>query len=74
MSKIIPAHLKDIDFRTREQRAESWKEDFIEWYKDMHAHQELAYSDLVQGKIEMLSAVLWYLLPKEEFKQLTKRK
>lgn len=67
-------HLKDIDFRTLEQRQKMWKEDFIEWYKDMLAHQSLHYDDLVQAKIQMLSSVLWYLLPKDEYKKLTKLK
>lgn len=71
---IIPAHLKDIDFRTREERQKAWKEDFTDWYQDMLAHQSLAYDDRVQAKIEMLGAVLWYLLPEKDYRKLTKLK
>ncbi len=70
----IKDHLKDIDFRTKAERQKCWKEDFIAWYKDMTTHQSLAYNDEVQAKITILSSVLWYLLPENEYRNLTKFK
>lgn len=67
-------HLKDIDFRTKAERQKAYKEDFIEWYEDMLGHQHLHFSETVQAKLQMLSAVLWYLLPEKEYRKLTRRK
>ncbi len=64
-------HIKDIDFRTREVRQENAIEDFKQWYLHLTS---LPYSETTQAQIGMLSAVLWYTLPKNEYKKLVTNK
>lgn len=71
---IKAAHLKDIDFRTREERQKSMIPDFIAWYNDLQAHQSLAYKNHTQAQLNILSSVLWYLLPEKDYRKLTKLK
>jgi hypothetical protein len=67
-------HIKDIDFRTREERQKQALPDFVEWYKDLaKKSEEEGYSDLLQGQLTMLSSVLWYLLPEKDYKKLVRR-
>lgn len=70
----VQDHLKDIDFRSRTERQKHIKEDLSEWYKDLQAHQSLAYSETTQAQITMLSSILWYLLPEKDYRKLTRRK
>lgn len=69
----IQEHLADIDFRTREARQLASKEDFVKWYNELQDKQAIEYDGRVQAQIEVLSAVLWYLLPKQDYKKLMKR-
>lgn len=71
---IKEAHLKDIDFRSREERQKSAITEFKEWYEDLVAHQALEYSERTQGQLTMLSSVLWYLLPEKDYKKLIRLK
>jgi hypothetical protein len=68
----IQDHLADIDFRTREARQLAAKEDFVDWYNELQERQATSYDGRVQAQIEVLSAVLWYLLPKSDYKKLMK--
>lgn len=68
-------HLKDIDFRTREVRQLESIPEMISWYKELHQRQEeKEYDAYLNGQSSMLSSVLWYLLPKKDYKKLTKLK
>lgn len=67
----VSEHLKDIDFRTREDRQKHAKEDFIKWYNELSSRE---YSTEVQAQLSMLSSVLWYLLPKHEYRRLVTSK
>lgn len=67
MAKIKKEHLKDIDFRTREQRSEKAIAQIIEWYEDA-----LKQGDTRQASA--FSAVLWLLLDKDEYKAVNKFK
>lgn len=64
-------HLKDIDFRSREERQKHALKEFKDWYALL---SNKPYSDLSQGQLTMLSAVLWHLLPKNEYKKLVTSK
>lgn len=68
---IKKEHLKDVDFRTREIRQASHINQFKEWYVQL---SQEPYSDMIQGQLSMLSAVLWHLLPKSEYKKLVTSK
>ncbi len=68
------AHLRDIDFRSREERQKMALVDFKNWYETLLANQDLAFSERTQGQLTMLSSVLWYLLPESEYKELTSKK
>lgn len=68
---IKSEHLKDIDFRTRAERQKDSTAEFIRWYNELARRP---HSDLLQGQLSMLSAVLWYLLPEKDFRKLTKLK
>ena len=71
---IKPEHLKDIDFRSREERQKHLIPDLKEWYEDLQGHQSLHFSPTVQAQITMLSSILWYLLPEKDYKKLTQLK
>ncbi len=72
MGKVVKKeHLKDIDFRTREVRQEGAIKDFKQWYVQLASQP---YSDRIQGQLSMLSSVLWYLLPANEYKKLVTSK
>lgn len=72
---IKKEHLKDIDFRSREQRSKEAIKDFTDWYNELYQRiTKNGYSDTLQAQLSMLSAVLWYLLPEKDYKQLTKLK
>lgn len=65
-------HLIDIDFRTREVRQASSLEELTRWYLKLSYLQNTeGYDDFLQGQMTMLSSVLWYLLPANEYKKLT---
>lgn len=66
-------HLPDIDFRSREERQTNAIEEFKQWYEILAERQAIRYDDRLQAQLAMLSAVLWHLLPKSEYKKLTKR-
>lgn len=66
-------HLKDIDFRTREQRQSTSTETFVEWYNELVSRIEYKYDDRTAGQLEILSAVLWHILPVYEYNSLRKR-
>lgn len=70
----VKDHLKDIDFRSREERQKNMIPDLISWYEDLQAHQSLGYSEFIQAQITMLSSILWYLLPEKDYRKLTKLK
>lgn len=71
----IKDHLADIDFRTREERQETYKEEFIQWYKTLANHNlNQPFDERLFGQQNMLGCVLWYLLPKKEYDKLTKLK
>ncbi len=67
----VEKHLNDIDFRSRGDRSKNAVPDFIMWYETLI---ERPYSPENQAQIRMLSSVLWYLLPKADYKRLTSRK
>lgn len=68
---MIEEHLKDIDFRKREVRQATHKETFIDWYNQLYEYSSRHdYDPLIQGQLTMLSSVLWYLLPKQDYKKL----
>lgn len=72
MNKVVnKAHLKDIDFRTREERQKDALTEFQAWYVQLSG---CPYSELNQGQLSMLSAVLWYLLPANQYKKLVTSK
>lgn len=72
MAKVVnKAHLKDIDFRTREIRQANHLEQFKTWYETL---AQFPYDPVIQGQLAMLSAVLWHLLPEKEYKRLTRIK
>jgi hypothetical protein len=75
MKEVNKEHIKDIDFRTREERGKEAIPEMVEWYKELldRAGEE-PYSDLLQGQISMLSSVLWLLLPKNEYNKLRRKK
>lgn len=70
--KLDKEHLKDIDFRTRQQRNKNAIMDMKEWYLSLYKSRQTNDSDRLQGQMTMLAAVLWLLLPEKEYKQLTK--
>lgn len=64
-------HLKDIDFRSREERSRHSVEDFKKWYTILTNYErEHGYDPLTHGQLTMLTAVLWYLLPEKEYEEL----
>lgn len=68
MSKRVKLdHLKDVDFRTREVRQQMAIGDFKRWYRQLAS---MPASDRITGQLTMLSSVLWYLLPKNEYENL----
>lgn len=72
MSKVLKKeHLKDIDFRKREVRQDNHINQFKEWYTILSQEK---YSETTQAQLNMLSAVLWHLLPKADYKKLTTSK
>ena len=72
-SKNIEKHLDDIDFRTQAERSKAWKEDFLAWHKDLTQTLKVnGYSAPIQAQLNMLSSVLWYLLPPKEYKALVR--
>lgn len=64
---MIQDHIKDVDFRTREERQKVCLPEFIGWYSNLVSQP---YSERNQGQLTMLSSVLWYLLPVKEYKKL----
>lgn len=68
---MIKDHIKDIDFRKREVRQQEAVKDFKQWYAQL---SQRPYSEMLQGQLSMLSAVLWYLLPPKEYKKLVTSK
>lgn len=71
---MIKDHLKDIDFRSREERQKQMIPDLKDWYENLQAHQALSYSETTQAQITMLSSILWLLLPEKDYKRLTRLK
>lgn len=67
----VEEHLADIDFRKREVRQANHINQFKEWYVEL---AQQPYSDMIQGQLSMLSAVLWHLLPAKEYKKLVTSK
>lgn len=65
-------HLRDIDFRTREQRSKEAISDFKQWYQDLHIQVRLQPDERLEGQLTMLSVVLWYLLLASEYKAFMK--
>lgn len=65
-------HLKDIDFRTREQRQATSTDTFIEWYEELQTRLENNYDERIAGQLEILSAVLWHILPLSDYANLRK--
>ena len=57
--------------RTREERAENAKQEIIAWYKDVQKAATQNPTDRLMGQLTAFSAVLWLLLPEEEYKKLT---
>lgn len=72
MSKVLKKeHIKDIDFRKREVRQAAHINQFKEWYNHL---AEQPYSEANQAQLSMLSAVLWHLLSKQDYKKLVTSK
>lgn len=71
MNKNYLKHLKDIDFRTREERSQNRIETYKEWYKILIS---VPQNERIAGQLTMLSAVLWHELPANEYKKLTTSK
>lgn len=64
-------HLKDIDFRSREVR----QNDHIKQFKECYIIiANRPFTETNQAQLMMLSAVLWHLLPKTEYKKLVTSK
>lgn len=70
----VKDHLSDIDFRTREARQADAITDFIKWYEDLHRQLAIQFTSGTNSQLQMLTSVLWYLLPKADYKKLTRRK
>lgn len=70
----VKEHLADIDFRRKEVRQANAVNEFVIWYEAMSNQISKQYSGRVQAQLEILSAVLWHLLPDKEYKRLTKLK
>lgn len=70
----IKDHLADIDFRTREVRQADYKDEFKRWYDELCNRLSTGYDDVVYAQLTVLTAVLWYLLPKNEYNKLRKIK
>ena len=65
-------HIKDIDFRSREQRQATSLDTFVEWYEELQTKLNHSYDDRTAGQLEILSAVLWHILPVYEYDRLRK--
>lgn len=44
--KKIKEHLKDIDFRTRQQRSNDWQKEINYWIEDLLKHQDSIYAQV----------------------------
>lgn len=57
--KIKKAHLKDVDFHTREQRSFEWERDFAYWVRDLERHKD---SVAVQVQLPLLYEIMDIML------------
>jgi len=71
----VSMHLKDIDFRSREQRSRQAIADFKKMYTELHLSSiNGPENPRTEGQRTMLATVLWYLMPKREYSEFMKIK
>lgn len=71
LSQNALEHLEDIDFRSREERQALASEELVKWYNRVFdAYSADPSSEWLGGQLSMISACLWMLLPKAEYKKL----
>ena len=79
MSKPKSEHIKDIDFRTREQRSvrtfEEMRDLIIKFYHEASCLDVvLDVPEFLQGQRSAYASLLWHILPKSEYNRIMKRK